>query len=95
MRTNTSLGKNLEGTYNHLYLFHNIDLIFFLSYFFRGGFSIVKEGRNRITGEKVAVKFIEKKFVDQEELKLLQREIDIMARVSSIFFFSSRKLFNF
>jgi hypothetical protein len=30
----------------------------------------------------VAVKFIEKKFVDQEELKLLQREIDIMARVS-------------
>jgi len=47
----------------------------------RGGFSIVREGRNRSTGEKVAVKFIEKKFVDQEELKLLQREIDIMARV--------------
>jgi len=47
----------------------------------RGGFSIVREGRNRQTGEKVAVKFIEKKFVDQEELKLLQREIDIMARV--------------
>jgi len=47
----------------------------------RGGFSVVREGRNRITGEKVAVKFIEKKFVDQEELKLLQREIDIMARV--------------
>jgi calcium/calmodulin-dependent protein kinase I len=41
----------------------------------------VREGRNRTTGEKVAVKFIEKKFVDQEELKLLQREIDIMARV--------------
>lgn len=47
----------------------------------RGGFSIVREGRNRTTGEKVAVKFIEKKFVDPEELKLLQREIDIMARV--------------
>jgi len=47
----------------------------------RGGFSIVREGRNKQTGEKVAVKFIEKKFVDQEELKLLQREIDIMARV--------------
>jgi len=47
----------------------------------RGGFSIVREGRNKVTGEKVAVKFIEKKFVDQEELKLLQREIDIMARV--------------
>jgi len=47
----------------------------------RGGFSIVREGKNKTTGEKVAVKFIEKKFVDQEELKLLQREIDIMARV--------------
>lgn len=47
----------------------------------RGGFSIVREGKNKVTGEKVAVKFIEKKFVDQEELKLLQREIDIMARV--------------
>jgi len=47
----------------------------------RGGFSIVREAVNKITKEKVAVKFIEKKFVDQEELKLLQREIDIMARV--------------
>ena len=44
----------------------------------------MREGKNRTTGEKVAVKFIEKKFVDQEELKLLQREIDIMARVSSL-----------
>lgn len=47
----------------------------------RGGFSVVREAVNKITKEKVAVKFIEKKFVDQEELKLLQREIDIMARV--------------
>jgi len=47
----------------------------------RGGFSIVREAVNKQTKEKVAVKFIEKKFVDQEELKLLQREIDIMARV--------------
>jgi len=47
----------------------------------RGGFSIVREAVNRVSKEKVAVKFIEKKFVDQEELKLLQREIDIMARV--------------
>jgi len=47
----------------------------------RGGFSIVKEGTDRSTGEKVAVKFIEKKFVDQEELKLLGREIDIMKKV--------------
>jgi len=47
----------------------------------RGGFSIVREAVNRVNKERVAVKFIEKKFVDQEELKLLQREIDIMARV--------------
>lgn len=47
----------------------------------RGGFSIVREAVNKATKEKVAVKFIEKKFVDQDELKLLQREIDIMARV--------------
>lgn len=47
----------------------------------RGGFSIVREAIEKKTREKVAVKFIEKKFVDQEELKLLQREIDIMARV--------------
>jgi len=47
----------------------------------RGGFSIVKEGIDRSNGEKVAIKFIEKKYVDQEELKLLGREIDIMKKV--------------
>jgi len=47
----------------------------------RGGFSIVREAVNKVTKERVAVKFIEKKFVDEEELKLLQREIDIMSRV--------------
>jgi len=48
----------------------------------RGGFSIVREGTDRTTGEKIAIKFIEKKFVDQEELKLLGREIDIMKKVN-------------
>jgi len=47
----------------------------------RGGFSVVREGLDKRTGEKVAIKFIEKKYVDQEELKLLQREIDIMKQV--------------
>ena len=42
----------------------------------------MREGVDRATGEKVAIKFIEKKFVDQEELKLLGREIDIMKKVS-------------
>jgi calcium/calmodulin-dependent protein kinase I len=48
----------------------------------RGGFSVVREGTDRKSGEKVAIKFIEKKFVDQEELKLLEREIDIMKKVN-------------
>jgi len=48
----------------------------------RGGFSVVREGTDRVTGEKIAIKFIEKKFVDQEELKLLGREIDIMKKVN-------------
>lgn len=56
--------------------------------YYRGGFSIVREAVNKQTKEKVAVKFIEKKFVDQEELKLLQREIDIMARVSILLLIS-------
>lgn len=47
----------------------------------RGGFSVVKEGKDRQTGERVAIKFIEKRYVDQEELKLLGREIDIMKKV--------------
>jgi len=47
----------------------------------RGGFSIVLEATDRKTNDKVAIKMIEKKHVDPEELKLLQREIDIMRRV--------------
>jgi len=48
----------------------------------RGAFSVVKNAKNRKTGEKVAVKFIEKKFVDKQDLMLLAREIDIMKKVS-------------
>jgi calcium/calmodulin-dependent protein kinase I len=48
----------------------------------RGTFSIVKEGVNRKTGEKVALKFIDKKYVDKEDLLLLTREIDIMKKVN-------------
>lgn len=47
----------------------------------RGGFSVVRAGKDKRNGEQVAIKFIEKKFVDQEELKLLEREIDIMKKV--------------
>jgi len=48
----------------------------------RGTFSIVKEATQKATGEKYALKFIDKKFVDQEDLVLLRREIDIMKKVS-------------
>jgi len=48
----------------------------------RGTFSVVKQGTHKRTGEKYAVKFIDKKFVDQEDLVLLSREIDIMKKVN-------------
>jgi len=47
----------------------------------RGAFSVVKNGREKKTGDKVAIKFIEKKFVDKQDLVLLAREIDIMKKV--------------
>jgi len=47
----------------------------------RGAFSVVKNGRDKRSGDKVAIKFIEKKFVDKQDLMLLAREIDIMKKV--------------
>jgi len=47
----------------------------------RGAFSIVRKARNRKTGNLCAIKFIEKKFVDKQDLMLLAREIDIMKKV--------------
>lgn len=47
----------------------------------RGTFSIVKVGIHKETQKKVALKFIDKKFVDKDDLILLRREIDIMKRV--------------
>jgi len=47
----------------------------------RGAFSVVKKGVNKKHGEEVAIKFIEKKFVDKQDLMLLAREIDIMKKV--------------
>jgi len=48
----------------------------------RGAFSVVRKGRNRKTGRDFAIKFIEKKFVDKQDLLLLGREIDIMKKVT-------------
>jgi len=46
----------------------------------RGGFSIVKKGIRKASGEVFAVKIIEKNQAG-EELQLLQREIDIMRKL--------------
>ncbi len=47
----------------------------------RGAFSVVKQGTNRKTNERVALKFIEKKFVKKKHIEQLRREIDIMQKV--------------
>jgi len=47
----------------------------------RGGFSVVKKGRHKTTGEDVAVKCINKKTLKKEELQLLSREINIMKKL--------------
>jgi len=47
----------------------------------RGAFSVVKKAVHKKSGEEVAIKIIEKKFVDKQDLMLLAREIDIMKKV--------------
>eukprot|EP01133_Synstelium_polycarpum_P006816 gene6816-7921_t len=48
----------------------------------RGAFSVVREGTKKNTSEKVALKYIEKKFVKKKHIEQLRREIDIMKKVS-------------
>jgi calcium/calmodulin-dependent protein kinase I len=45
-----------------------------------GNFSIVRKGVNRLTGEEVAVKIIEKKRVGQKK-EMIQTELDILQKV--------------
>jgi tRNA A-37 threonylcarbamoyl transferase component Bud32 len=47
----------------------------------RGGFSIVKKGKNKKSGEEVAIKCINKKNLKKDELQLLTREINIMQKL--------------
>ncbi len=47
----------------------------------RGAFSIVKEAISKETGDKFAVKSVSKKFIGGKDLKLLEREIEIMKRL--------------
>lgn len=48
----------------------------------RGAFSVVKKGIRKADSEKVALKFIEKKFVKKKHIEQLRREIDIMKKVN-------------
>eukprot|EP01114_Cavostelium_apophysatum_P007797 TRINITY_DN1997_c0_g1_i4.p1 TRINITY_DN1997_c0_g1~~TRINITY_DN1997_c0_g1_i4.p1 ORF type:complete len:353 (+),score=94.68 TRINITY_DN1997_c0_g1_i4:129-1187(+) len=59
----------------------------------RGTFSIVYEATHKETGKKYALKFIDKKFVDKEDLVLLSREIDIMKKVDHPNVLSLKELF--
>jgi len=47
----------------------------------RGAFSVVKRCRHKRSGVDYAIKFIEKKHVDKQDLMLLGREIEIMKKV--------------
>jgi tRNA A-37 threonylcarbamoyl transferase component Bud32 len=47
----------------------------------RGGFSVVRKGRNKFTGQEVAIKCINKKTLKKDELQLLSREISIMKKL--------------
>lgn len=47
----------------------------------RGAFSVVKLGKRKTDGMEVAIKCITKKEIDEKELQLLEREIDIMKKL--------------
>lgn len=47
----------------------------------RGAFSVVREATHKKTGEKYAIKLISKKYVAAKDLKLLEREIEIMKKL--------------
>lgn len=47
----------------------------------KGAFSVVREATNIKTQEKVAIKVISKKFLPSKDLKLLEREIEIMKKL--------------
>lgn len=49
---------------------------------YRGAFSIVRRAKQKKTGDMYAVKIIEKKFVEPQDLMLLAREIEIMKKVN-------------
>jgi len=47
----------------------------------RGAFSVVKKCRHKRSGTDFAIKFIEKRHVDKQDLMLLGREIEIMKKI--------------
>ncbi|KAN0037386.1 hypothetical protein ACTFIV_002731 [Dictyostelium citrinum] len=59
----------------------------------RGAFSVVREGTRKTTNEKVALKYIEKKFVKKKHIEQLRREIDIMKKVKHENVLSLKEIF--
>jgi len=59
----------------------------------RGTFSVVKEGTHKETKQKFALKFIDKKYVDADDMQLLAREIDIMKKVNHPNVLSLKEIF--
>lgn len=49
----------------------------------RGAFSVVKQGINKKTGVKYAIKYIEKRHVVEKHIEQLKREIEIMKKVDN------------
>jgi len=48
----------------------------------KGAFSVVKRAVHRKTNEEVAIKFIDKKYVEKQDLIFVAREIDILKKVN-------------
>ncbi|KAM9965260.1 hypothetical protein ACTFIW_005072 [Dictyostelium discoideum] len=59
----------------------------------RGAFSVVREGTRKTTSDKVALKYIEKKFVKKKHIEQLRREIDIMKKVKHENVLSLKEIF--
>jgi len=60
----------------------------------RGAFSVVKKGVNKKTKEEVAIKLIDKKFLEEKDLTLIEREIAIMEKVNHPNVLSSRGVYS-
>jgi serine/threonine protein kinase len=47
----------------------------------RGSFAVVREGTHKKTGQKVAIKIIEKQCLDEDERAALFNEVEILSQI--------------